>query len=82
MDLQQFEQIYDELSRLEKKQFAEYINDQVLDLHEISYSYEEKIPLSKNELLEQLKNREDALETIVCHDIEEAIDWLERESMK
>ena len=36
MDLQQFEQIYDELSRLEKKQFTEYINDQVVNLHEIS----------------------------------------------
>ena len=81
MDLQQFEQIYDDLSRLEKKQFAEYINDQVVNLHEISNLYEEKIPLSKSELLEQLKNREDALETIVCHDVEEAIDCLERESM-
>lgn len=81
MDLQQFEQIYDDLSRLEKKQFAEYINDQVVNLHEISNLYEEKFPLSKSELLEQLKNREDALETIVCHDVEEAMDWLERESM-
>jgi hypothetical protein len=81
MDLPQFEQIYDDLSRLEKKQFAEYINDQVVNLHEISNLYEEKFPLSKSELLEQLKNREDALETIVCHDVEEAMDWLERESM-
>jgi hypothetical protein len=53
MDLQQFEQIYDELSRLEKKQFAEYINDQVVNLHEISDHYEENIPLSKSERLEQ-----------------------------
>ena len=48
MDLQQFEQIYDELSRLEKKQFSEYINDQVVNLHEISNPYEENIPLSKS----------------------------------
>ena len=77
MDLQQFEQIYDELSRQEKKQFAQYINDQLVNLHEISYPYDEKIPLSKCELLEQLKSREDALETIVYEDIDEAKDWLE-----
>ena len=77
MDLQQFEQIYDELGRLEKKQFAEYVNEQVVDLHEISYPYDDKISLSKSELLELLKSREDALETIVFEDIDEAKDWLE-----
>ena len=46
-----------------------------MNLHEISNPYEENIPLSKSELLEQLKKREDALETIVYEDIDEAKDW-------
>ena len=42
MDLYQFEQVYDELGRQEKKQFADYINNQVLNLQEINYQYEKK----------------------------------------
>ena len=78
MDLQQFVQIYNELSWLEKKQFAEYINDNVVNLHEFNDFYDEKNPLTKNELLDLLKSREDALETIVYEDIDEAREWLER----
>ena len=40
MDLYQFEQVYDELGRQEKKQLADYINNQVLNLKEINYQYE------------------------------------------
>ena len=81
MDLRQFEQIYDELDRHEKKQFAQYINDQVVDLHEISYPYDEAVPLSKSELLELLKSREDALDAIVSENIGEAKIWLQRAIM-
>jgi len=81
MELQQFEQIFWELSRQEKRQFAEYINEHVVDLHEMAYPYDEKNPLSKNELIDVLKSREDALETIVLEEIDEAKDWLEKISM-
>lgn len=77
MDLQQFEQIYRGLSRLEKRQFAEYINDNVVNLHELNDFYDEKNPITKNELLDMLKSREDALEAIVYEDIDEARAWLE-----
>ena len=78
MDIQQFEQIYDELGRLEKKQFAQYINDNVVNLHEVNDPYDEKNPLTKSELLDLLKNRKDAIESIVSEDIDEAKRWLER----
>jgi hypothetical protein len=78
MDLYQFEQVYDELGRQEKKQFADYINNQVLNLHEINYQYEKKNPLTKEELLKALSSQEDVLELIIEQDIDEAKDWLER----
>lgn len=78
MDLYQFEQVYDELGRQEKKLFADYINNQVLNLQEINYQYEKKNPLTKEELLEALSSQEDVLELIIEQDIDEAKDWLER----
>ena len=78
MDLYQFEQVYNELGRQEKKQFADYINQQVLNLEEINYQYEQKNPLTKEELLEALSHQEDALETIIDQDVDEAKGWLER----
>lgn len=78
MDLYQFEQVYDELGRQEKKQFADYINNQVLNLQEINYHYEKKNPLTKEELLKALNSQEDVLELIIEQDIDEAKDWLER----
>jgi predicted RNA-binding protein with EMAP domain len=78
MDLYQFEQVYDELGRQEKKQFADYINNQVLNLQEINYQYEKKNPLTKEELLKALSSQEDVLELIIEQDIDEAKDWLER----
>ena len=78
MDLYQFEQVYDELGRQEKKQFADYINNRVLNLQEINYHYEKKNPLTKEELLKALNSQEDVLELIIEQDIDEAKDWLER----
>lgn len=43
MDLYQFEQVYNELGWQEKKQFADYINNQILNLQEINYKYEKRI---------------------------------------
>lgn len=82
MDLYQFEQVYNELGRQEKKQFADYINNEVLNLQEINYQYEKKNPLTKEELLEALSRQEDVLDTIIDQDLDEAKDWLERELMK
>ena len=82
MDLYQFEQVYNELSQQEKKQFADYINQQVLNLEEINYQYEQKNPLTKEELLEALSHQEDILDVIIEQDFDEARDWLERELMK
>ena len=82
MDLYQFEQVYNELGRQENKQFADYINNQVLNLHEINYQYEKKNPLTKEELLHALSLQEDVLETIIGQDFDEAKDWLERELME
>lgn len=82
MDLYQFEQVYNELGRQEKKQFADYINNQVLNLQEINYRYEKKKPLTKEELLNALSKQEDVLETIIYQDLDEARDWLERELME
>ena len=82
MDLYQFEQVYNELGQQEKKQFADYINQQVLNLDEINYQYEQKNPLTKEELLEALSHQEDILDVIIEQDFDEARDWLERELMK
>ena len=82
MDIYQFEQLFSELDRHEKKQFAEYINNQVLDLEEVNSQYEAKTSLTKEELLDALSRQEDVLETIIDQDIDEAKDWLERELMK
>ena len=82
MDLYQFEQVYNELGQQEKKQFADYINQQVLNLQEINYQYEQKNPLTKEELLEALSHQEDILDVIIEQDFDEARDWLERELMK
>ena len=82
MDLYQFEQVYNELGRQEKKQFADYINQQVLNLEEINYQYEQKKLLAKEELLEALSCQEDILDVIIEQDFDEARDWLERELMK
>ena len=82
MDLFQFEQVYNELGQQEKKQFADYINQQVLNLKEINYQYEQKNPLTKEELLEALSHQEDILDVIIEQDFDEARDWLERELMK
>ena len=82
MDLYQFEQVYNELGQQEKKQFADYINQQVLNLEEINYQYEQKSPLTKEELLEALSRQEDILDVIIEQDFDEARDWLERELMK
>lgn len=82
MDLYQFEQVYNELGQQEKKQFADYINQQVLNLEEINYQYEQKNPLTKEELLEALSHQEDILDVIIEQDFDEARDWLERELMK
>ena len=82
MDLYQFEQVYNELGQQEKKQFADYINQQVLNLQEINYQYEQKNPLTKEELLETLSHQEDILDVIIGQDFDEARDWLERELMK
>ncbi len=82
MDIYQFEQLFSELDRHEKKQFAEYINNQVLDLEEVNSQYEAKTSLTKEELLDALSRQEDVLETIIDQDIDEARDWLERELMK
>ncbi len=82
MDLYQFEQVYNELGQQEKKQFADYINQQVLNLEEINYQYEQKSPLTKEELLEALSHQEDILDVIIGQDFDEARDWLERELMK
>ena len=82
MDLFQFEQVYNELGQQEKKQFADYINQQVLNLEEINYQYEQKNPLTKEELLEALSHQEDILDVIIEQDFDEARDWLERELMK
>ncbi len=82
MDIYQFEQLFSELDRHEKKQFAEYINNQVLDLEEVNSQYEAKTSLTKEELLNALSRQEDVLETIIDQDIDEAKDWLERELMK
>ena len=79
MDLYQFEQVYNELGQQEKKQFADYINQQVLNLEEINYQYEQKNPLTKEELLEALSHQEDILDVIIEQDFDEARDWLERE---
>lgn len=78
MDLYQFEQVYNELGQQEKKQFADYINNQVLNLQEINYKYEKKNPLTKEELLEALSHQEDILDVIIEQDFDEARDWLER----
>ena len=78
MDLYQFEQVFNELDRQEKKQFADYINNQVLNLQEINYHYEKKNPLTKDELLNALNLQEDVLELIIEQDFDEAKDWLER----
>ena len=82
MDLYQFEQVYNELGQQEKKQFADYINQQVLNLEEINYQYEQKNPLTKEELLEALSHQEDILDVIIEQDFDDARDWLERELMK
>jgi hypothetical protein len=82
MDIYQFEQLFSELDRHEKKQFAEYINNQVLDLEEVNSQYEAKTSLTKEELLDALSRQKDVLETIIDQDIDEAKDWLERELMK
>ena len=82
MDLYQFEQVYNELGQQEKKQFADYINKQVLNLEEINYQYEQKNPLTKEELLEALSHQEDILDVIIEQDFDETRDWLERELMK
>ena len=82
MDLYQFEQVYNELGQQEKKQFADYINQQVLNLEEINYQYEQKNPLTKEELLKALSCQEDILDVIIEQDFDEARDWLERELMK
>ena len=82
MDLYQFEQVYNELGWQEKKQFADYINNQILNLQEINYKYEKKNPLTKEELLNALSLQEDVLETIIYQDLDEAMDWLERELME
>ena len=82
MDLYQFEQVYNELGQQEKKQFADYINQQVLNLEEINYQYEQKNPLTKEELMEALSHQEDILDVIIEQDFDEARDWLERELMK
>ena len=82
MDLYQFEQVYNELGQQEKKQFADYINQQVLNLEEINYKYEQKNLLAKEELLEALSCQEDILDVIIEQDFDEARDWLERELMK
>ena len=82
MDLYQFEQVYNELGQQEKKQFADYINQQVLNLEEINYQYEQKNPLTKEELLEALSHQEDILDVFIEQDFDEARDWLERELMK
>ena len=78
MDLYQFEEIYNELGRQEKKQFADYINSDVLNLEEINYQYDQKNPLTKEELLYALNHQEDVLETIIDQDVDEARDWLKR----
>jgi hypothetical protein len=82
MDLFQFEQVYNELGQQEKKQFADYINQQVLNLKEINYQYDKRNPLTKEELLEALSHQEDILDVIIEQDFDEARDWLERELMK
>ncbi len=82
MDIYQFEQLFSELDRHEKKLFAEYINNQVLDLEKVNSQYEAKIPLTMEKLLDALSRQEDVLETIIDQDIDEAKDWLERELMK
>ena len=82
MDLFQFEQVYNELGQQEKKQFADYINQQVLNLKEINYQYDKRNPLTKEELLEALSCQEDVLDVIIDQDFDEARDWLERELMK
>ena len=82
MDLYQFEQVYNELGQQEKKQFADYINQQVLNLEEINYQYEQKNPFTKEELLEALSHQEDILDVIIGQDFDEARDWQERELMK
>ena len=82
MDLYQFEQVYNELGQQEKKQFADYINQQVLNLKEINYQYDKRNPLTKEELLEALSCQEDVLDVIIDQDFDEARDWLERELMK
>ena len=79
MDLYQFEQVYDELGRQEKKQFADYINNQVLNLQEINYQYEKKNPLPASWCsYDGFSSQEDVLELIIEQDIDEAKDWLER----
>lgn len=78
MDLYQFEQVFNELGRQEKKQFSDYINNQVLNLQEINYQYEQKNPLTKEELLEALSCQEDILDVIIEQDFDEARGWLER----